>query len=364
MASVEEPMQVPHKADKIKQFESMLGILGSNSNSITSSINKFDDFQLTLFDLISNASEEGILQCFNQKSTDIYRFLLTLFIASLHKDNPLRLANDNTSQSKLLSTPPNGVKKRGNSNENPLNSVLVSPANTLPPPPKRKNSEKKEEPKPEPKAPELPSDPNKNNNIGGIGDVDDMLQRHLSDIDEMKEKDKYVLEKELKRKQEKEKDSIFNSDIIPPTSDDKLLVTQASVRNKNLFGDIMLTDNDETDNEFSKTYETYNGDEFFAQRTITTREHTTTEKFKCNPKEKAIVDEWRVLLHDIKPNLNININNNGLTPTPQPEQQMDELIPPVTDEQIESIEDDEAVMVKSGMLTFLFSINCARIEIY
>lgn len=340
MASVEEPIEVQHKAEKIKHFEAMLGILGSPTNS---SSNKFDDFQLTLFDLISNASEEGVLQCFNQKSTDIYKFILSLFIASLHKDNPLRLANDNTSQSQLLSTPPNGKvinKKRGSSNENPLNSVLVSPATTLPPPPKRRNSEKKEDPKPtEHKAPELPSDPNKNNNVSGIGD--DMVQRQLSEIDETMEKDKYVLERELKKK---EKDSIFNSDITPHTSDDRLLVTQASVRNKNFFGDIMDESIDQTDNEFSKTYESYNGDEFFAQRTITTREHTTAEKFRCNPKEKAIVDEWRILLHDIKPNM-----NNGVTPTPQPnEQQMEELMPPVLDEQIDAIEDDDAVMVKSG----------------
>ena len=347
MASTDEPISVPHKADKAKKLEALLGPLSSSwGNSMAS--NKFDDFQLTLFDLISNASETGIQQCFNQKLTDIYKFILTLFIASLHKDNPLRLANE----SKLLPSPPKSKSAQNNNNnkkpgDNPLNSILVTPSTTLPRPPKRKKSEAKEEPKPEPPPEEQPSDPNKNNNVTGIGDTD-FLQRGLSDIDELKEKDKYILEQEAKRKQrEKEKENTLSNSngITPHASDDKLaqLITQNSTRNKNFFDDILLTDNDQTDNEFSKTYESYNGDVFFAQRTLTTREHTTTEKFKCNPKEKAIVDEWRVLLHGLR----VSDNNKGITPTPQPQdqqQQMEELMPP-TDE----IEDDDAVIVQSGM---------------
>jgi len=341
MATSEE-MHVPQREDKIKHLESMLGPILTNAA-------KFDDFQLTLFDLISNASDDGIQQCFQHKTSDIHKFLLTLFIASLHRENPLRLAND-ASTSKLFpasasvsnqdmqSNPKNN--NNNNNKENPLHSVLVTPSHTLPPPPKRRDSTQTPKTNPQEDGndkqvtfsqlaePQKADDPKKNNNVASFVDVA-FLERNLSGIDEMKEKDKYMSNKQQKQSKENEANSIWNSTNTPNVSDDKL-VTQSSLRNKNMFDDI-LTDNDnQTDTEMSKTYD----DDFFAQRTITTREHTTTEKFQCNPKERAIVDEWRLLLHGVKA--------SGMSPAPPVDGHAQELM--ANDDE----KGDDGVIVKSA----------------
>eukprot|EP01084_Bolivina_argentea_P060476 110496_1 len=240
-----------HDERKCKQFESSIGpLLSSWSSSF-----KFDDFQLTLFDLISNASDYGIQQYFQSKSNDINKFILTLFIASMHQNNPLRLINDDDDDddlklSHLSPTKNTNVKHNKLKQDNPLSSILVTPSHTLPPPPKRRNSDIKSN--------QNKQITNENENENENDHINDnvFLERNLSNIDESKEKD-------------------MNKVITPFTSSDKLI----SNKNKNCFDDILLSDND-NDNDFSKTYESYDGDEFFAIRTTTTRDHTTTEKKK------------------------------------------------------------------------------------
>eukprot|EP01083_Nonionella_stella_P082007 226255_1 len=321
------PRQITHtQQNKNKHIESLLGPLLSHSGD--SIFNVFDDFQLTLFDLISNASDDGIQQYFQQKSTDIHRFILTLFIASLHKTNPLRLVNDNAQN--LLSTPHTSKSLK---EDNPLNSILVSPATTLPPPPKRKSSIKQQPVQ----LNEVPIDhdiaidtvdPNKNLNAGIK--AGGLLERNLSDIDELKEKDKKQLRSDAIPANTNKNDNIFS--VTPLHSDDLLI----SNRNKNVFDDILADGDAEQDfHDFSKTYESYDGDEFFAKRTTIEREHTTTERFGCNPKEKAIVDEWRHLLEDVR----------LITPTPV----MQDTTPvPLQEADEEEEEEPDTVLVASA----------------
>ena len=265
-------VQAVQTSDKNNQLESLIGPLLSNNSY------KFDEFQLILFDLISNASDDGIQQYFDAKSSDIYRFILTLFITSLHKNNPSRLTATESQQKheKVLSAPIKG--------DNPLNSILVSPINTLPPPPKRRNSEKQKQ------KPSQPTNADQNENS-------------LSHIEESKEQ---------------------------KTSDnDKIMERQISTRDKNFFDDILANSDEQ-----SQTNESYDGADFLEKRTVTSREHTTAEKFECNAKEKAIVNEWRHLLHEV----------NIISPSPQPL-----VIDNSNDTLNDDDKDDDAVFVASGI---------------
>ncbi len=50
----------------------------------------FDEYQLSLLKLLHNSSDSCVNQFVEQKSTQLYRFVIAMFISSLHNNHPLR----------------------------------------------------------------------------------------------------------------------------------------------------------------------------------------------------------------------------------------------------------------------------------
>ena len=69
-----------------KQSDELTSILGALNHEL------LDDYQLELFRLLKNATKQNIISYFQNHSHILYKFLITLYIASLDKWNPLRTA--------------------------------------------------------------------------------------------------------------------------------------------------------------------------------------------------------------------------------------------------------------------------------
>jgi len=317
---------------RIQHLQSVLGPLFSNTLNDNSNNHTFDDFQLTLFDLLCNASDDGIQQCFHHKSNGIYKFILTLYIASLHAGHPSRLTSISEQHSRSQTTIVKAQKEQTQT-QNPLQSVLISPPQTLPPPPKRNQLQV------HPTGNKIDRDeniasPSSSAKADGIDTI--ALKKNLSEIDELQEKGKHIHDE-------------AKVEAAPIAN-----VRQASLRDEDFFHELLADvdvdddsnhnnngDEDEDFHDFSKTqeYESFQGD-FFAQRTQTSREHTTAEKFKCNPKERAIVDDWRRDLLQDDDELKMSAAG-GVTPTPRVNMDDD-------DDEDAGTAGDDAVLVKSA----------------
>ena len=66
----------------------------------TNASNKPDSLQLLLFELVQNASDTCILNFVGSKQVELYRFVISLFICTLHKSNPIRMGSKVSEQKK------------------------------------------------------------------------------------------------------------------------------------------------------------------------------------------------------------------------------------------------------------------------
>merc|ERR1712228_468556 len=98
-------LQPQHKSHKLSQSDEFSSILGALNHEL------LDDYQIELFKLLKDATQQNITTYFNNHSHILYKFLITLYITSLDKWNPLRTEKHND----ILSEFQNAFKQKPHS---------------------------------------------------------------------------------------------------------------------------------------------------------------------------------------------------------------------------------------------------------